>query len=73
MQSVLVTGANSGIGRASAVRLASAGYRVYAAMRDTGKADKLLALCESAGCQVVPIALDVTDAGSVRTAMWPSS
>jgi NAD(P)-dependent dehydrogenase (short-subunit alcohol dehydrogenase family) len=68
MQSVLVTGANSGIGRASAVRLASAGYRVYAAMRDTGKADKLLALCESAGCQVVPIALDVTDADSVRTA-----
>jgi NAD(P)-dependent dehydrogenase (short-subunit alcohol dehydrogenase family) len=68
MQSVLVTGANSGIGRASAVRLASAGYRVYAAMRDTGKADKLLALCETAGCQVVPIALDVTDADSVRTA-----
>ena len=68
MQNVLVTGANSGIGRATAVRLASSGYRVYAAMRDTGKADKLLALTEAAGCEVVPVALDVTDADSVRRA-----
>jgi len=68
MQSVLVTGANSGIGRASAVRLAEAGYRVYAAMRDTGKAEKLLALCKAAGCEVVPIALDVSDASSVNAA-----
>ncbi len=66
MQSVLITGANSGIGRASALRLAASGYRVYAGMRDTAKAEKLLALAGRAGCRVEPIELDVTDAGSVR-------
>ncbi len=68
MESVLITGANSGIGRATAVRLATAGYRVYAAMRDTGKAEKLLGLADAAGCAVTPLQLDVTDADSIRDA-----
>jgi NAD(P)-dependent dehydrogenase (short-subunit alcohol dehydrogenase family) len=68
MQSVLITGANSGIGRATAVRLATAGYRVYAGMRDTGKAEKLLALTQAAGAEVEPLQLDVTDDDSVRQA-----
>jgi NAD(P)-dependent dehydrogenase (short-subunit alcohol dehydrogenase family) len=66
MQSVLITGANSGIGRASAIRFATAGYRVVAAMRDLGKAEKLLALASEAGTAVEPIELDVADADSVR-------
>lgn len=66
MQNVLITGANSGIGRAAALRLASAGHRVYAAMRDTGKAEKLLSLAKEAGCEVRPVQLDVTDDASVR-------
>jgi len=65
MQSVLVTGANSGIGRATAVRLAAEGHRVFAGMRDTGKAGKLLDLAAARGGRVEPVALDVTDAGSV--------
>jgi NAD(P)-dependent dehydrogenase (short-subunit alcohol dehydrogenase family) len=65
MQTVLITGANSGIGRAAALRLATAGYRVYAAMRDTTRGEKLLALAEQAGCRVEPIELDVTDDASV--------
>ena len=52
MQNVLVTGANSGIGRATAVRCAVAGHRVYAAMRDLAKATKLLALASEAGIEV---------------------
>ena len=66
MESVLITGANSGIGRAAAVRLARSGYRVYAAMRSTAKADKLLEQAAQAGCEVHPVELDVTDASSVR-------
>jgi NAD(P)-dependent dehydrogenase (short-subunit alcohol dehydrogenase family) len=66
VRSVLITGANSGIGRATALRLAGAGFRVYAGMRDTGKAGKLLKLAEESGCRVEPIELDVTDAASVR-------
>jgi NAD(P)-dependent dehydrogenase (short-subunit alcohol dehydrogenase family) len=66
VQTVLITGANSGIGRSAAVRLAASGYRVYAAMRDTAKAEKLLALAGEAGCEVHPVELDVTDDASVK-------
>ncbi len=65
MHSVLVTGANSGIGRATALRLASEGYRVFAAMRDTGKAGKLLDLARERGCEVETVELDVTSDASV--------
>jgi len=63
---VLITGANSGIGRATAVRLCAAGCRVYAAMRDLGKAGKLLDAAAAAGSEVHTVALDVTDERSVR-------
>lgn len=68
MKTALVTGSNSGIGRSTALRLAQSGYRVFAAMRDTAKGEKLLALAESAGVRVDPITLDVTDSASVRAA-----
>jgi NAD(P)-dependent dehydrogenase (short-subunit alcohol dehydrogenase family) len=67
MQSVLVTGANSGIGRAAAVRCAVAGHRVFAAMRNLAKADKLLGLASQANVEVEPVELDVTDGESVRS------
>lgn len=62
---VLVTGANSGIGRATAVRCAVAGHRVRAAMRDLAKAEKLLRLASEAGVEVEPVELDVTEATSI--------
>lgn len=68
MKTALVTGSNSGIGRATALRLAGGGYRVFAAMRDTGKATKLLDLASAAGVSVEPIALDVSDDASVARA-----
>ncbi len=69
MQSVLITGANSGIGRATALRLAEEGYRVFAAMRDTGKARRLLELADRRGCEVETVELDVTDDESVGRAV----
>jgi NADP-dependent 3-hydroxy acid dehydrogenase YdfG len=62
--SVLVTGASSGIGRATAVAFARRGHKVFAAARRTE------ALNELAGGEpgIVPVTLDVTDAGSVRAA-----
>jgi NAD(P)-dependent dehydrogenase (short-subunit alcohol dehydrogenase family) len=65
VQTILITGANSGIGRAAAVRFAAAGDRVYAGMRSTAKADKLLSLAKVEGCEVWPVELDVDDAASV--------
>ncbi len=66
---VVVTGANSGIGRATAVHLAAAGHTVYGTMRDLAKGDKLLAKAESLGATVHAVALDVSDDDSVASGM----
>jgi NAD(P)-dependent dehydrogenase (short-subunit alcohol dehydrogenase family) len=56
---VVVTGASSGIGRATAMRLARAGFRVFAGVRRDEDAESL----REAGLPgVVPIIFDVTDA-----------
>ncbi len=60
---VLITGCSSGIGRATALRLARAGRRVYATARNVGGLDDLAA----AGCRLLP--LDVTDPASMRSAV----
>jgi NAD(P)-dependent dehydrogenase (short-subunit alcohol dehydrogenase family) len=69
MTVTLVTGANSGIGRAAALHLAGLGHTVYGAMRDLSRGDKLASMAEGAGVVVHPIQLDVTDDVSVRTAV----
>ena len=69
MQTALVTGSNSGIGRAAALRLAADGYRVFAGMRDVARGEKLLDLAREAGVEVHPVTIDVASDGSVRKAM----
>jgi len=69
MQRVLITGSNSGIGRSTAALLAARGYRVYAGMRDLGKATKLMEACSAQGAEALPVALDVNDDASVRDAV----
>jgi len=68
MKSVLITGANSGIGRSTAVRLGASGYRVLAGMRSLDKAEKLIALAAEAGAEVEPLEIDVCDDASVGAA-----
>lgn len=62
----IVTGANSGIGRATALRLAAEGHRVYGTMRSLDKGDKLAQLANGLGVEVRPVELDVTDTASVE-------
>jgi len=62
----VVTGANSGIGRATAIHLASIGHRVVGTVRSTGKADKLLTMADGAGVTIELEELDVADDESVR-------
>jgi NAD(P)-dependent dehydrogenase (short-subunit alcohol dehydrogenase family) len=60
-KAVLITGCSSGIGRATALRLAGAGWTVYA----TARRPETLTELEAAGCRT--LALDVTDEQSMQT------
>ncbi|MEY4175834.1 MAG: hypothetical protein RI900_2999 [Actinomycetota bacterium] len=62
----VVTGANSGIGRATALHLASQGHTVYGTVRDIGKAGKLQVAAEAMGVTVNLVELDIADDQSVR-------
>ncbi|GAA5113038.1 SDR family oxidoreductase [Alloalcanivorax gelatiniphagus] len=57
MPSALVTGAGRGIGEAIALRLAGAGWTVFAGVRDDSSGDRL-GLQDS---RITPVLLDVTD------------
>jgi NAD(P)-dependent dehydrogenase (short-subunit alcohol dehydrogenase family) len=66
MPTALITGASTGIGQATALRLASAGWTVLAGVRDSPAGDRLL---EQGGPgRVLPITLDVTDAEQIAQA-----
>ncbi len=62
MRSVLVTGASTGIGRATALRLDADGWRVFAGVRREADGE---ALREAASERLIPVMLDVTDAGQI--------
>lgn len=62
----VVTGANSGIGRATAVHLASVGHTVIGTVRSTAKTEKLQAMADAVGVTVGLVELDVADDDSVR-------
>ena len=61
----VVTGAGSGIGRASALALAAAGYAVVVAGRRKDELDKTVATAGS-GATVVAVPTDVADEASVK-------
>lgn len=65
MKTVLITGTSSGIGLATAVAAAQAGYIVVATMRDPGRAQPLLDAADTAGVTVDVRRLDVTDSESI--------
>ncbi len=62
-KAVLITGCSTGIGRATAERLASGGFTVYA----TARRPESISDLEAKGCRT--LALDVTDEDSMRAAV----
>jgi len=78
MPLALITGASTGIGRASALRLAGSGWTVLAGVRDPAAGEQLIADAGTSGTpgtgapgsagSVIPLTLDVTDAAQVAAA-----
>ncbi len=65
MRSVLVTGSSTGIGRATALRLDAAGWRVFAGVRKAEDAESLRA---AGSDRLTPVTLDVTDPDAISAA-----
>ncbi|HWY19402.1 MAG TPA: SDR family NAD(P)-dependent oxidoreductase [Solirubrobacteraceae bacterium] len=66
MPTALITGASTGIGRATALHLAAGGWTVLAGVRERAAGERLLA--EAVAGQVIPLILDVTDPGQIARA-----
>ncbi|MCZ4512055.1 SDR family oxidoreductase [Streptomyces sp. ActVer] len=66
-KTVLITGAGSGIGEATARRLAAAGHPVVLGARRTERLATLAKEIEAVGGSALPHSLDVTDPLSVRS------
>ena len=65
MQSVVITGASTGIGWATAKLLIDRGFRVFGSVRKPADADRLKA---EFGANFVPLVFDVTDEAAVLAA-----
>jgi NAD(P)-dependent dehydrogenase (short-subunit alcohol dehydrogenase family) len=63
MKSALVTGASTGIGRATALRLDGEGWRVFAGVR---REEDAASLRDAASERLAPVHLDVTDAAQIE-------
>ncbi|HEX3292331.1 MAG TPA: SDR family oxidoreductase [Solirubrobacterales bacterium] len=63
--SVVVTGASTGIGRATALRLDADGYWVFAGVRKDADGQ---ALAQAASDRLTPVTLDVTDVDQIESA-----
>jgi NAD(P)-dependent dehydrogenase (short-subunit alcohol dehydrogenase family) len=63
----LITGASTGIGRATALRLARSGWTVLAGVRDPQAGERLVEEADAAG-RLIPLTLDITDAAQIAQA-----
>jgi 2-deoxy-D-gluconate 3-dehydrogenase len=68
-QTALVTGANRGLGRATAIALAQAGAKVALGVRDVNGHDELVADITAIGAEAIVVRLDVTDLVASRAAI----
>src|SRR5687767_8759751 len=63
---VVITGASSGIGRATALRFAAKGARLVLAARGSESLEAVAAQCRKRGAKAIAVPTDVTDPGKVE-------
>jgi NAD(P)-dependent dehydrogenase (short-subunit alcohol dehydrogenase family) len=68
-RTTLTTGANSGIGLATAVHLAALGFRSLGSVRSSEKAEVLAAAAAEAGVTVEPVVIDLNDESAWAAAL----
>jgi NAD(P)-dependent dehydrogenase (short-subunit alcohol dehydrogenase family) len=68
-QTALVTGASYGVGAATALALARAGFAVAVSARSTENLAQTMAKLEATGARVVPLVLDLNSQSSIERAM----
>jgi short-subunit dehydrogenase len=64
---VVITGASSGIGRASAIAFARRGARLVLAARSDSSLEDVAAECRACGAEAIVVPTDVADEAQVRT------
>src|SRR6266516_7887683 len=69
-QTILITGATSGIGRYQALRLAAAGHRIFATGRGQTALDALRTEAAGKGLRLETVLLDVTNSASIDAARY---
>src|SRR3954454_873709 len=62
---VVITGASSGIGRATALAFARCGARIVVAARRTDLLEEVVRDCERIGAEAMAVTTDVTDADAI--------
>jgi NAD(P)-dependent dehydrogenase (short-subunit alcohol dehydrogenase family) len=68
-KTILITGGSSGIGKATALRLAQYGAQIALAARNRDALEQVRAEIEQAGASALVVPTDVTDAGQVQSAV----
>ncbi|MGP4021403.1 SDR family NAD(P)-dependent oxidoreductase [Saccharopolyspora sp. 5N708] len=69
VRTAIVTGAGSGIGYATAVKLATSGYRIVAVDIAAEGTERAATAVAEAGSEALPVALDVRDAAAFEAAV----
>src|SRR4051812_41633386 len=66
-KTIVITGASSGVGRATAIEFARHGAKIVLAARNMEALDEVESICREMGALALPVKTDVTDAEAMKS------